>query len=284
MPDDYSKTDFISHLKKTATWVRRETIRIHSAAPGTRLASSLSDIEIFVALYYGKILNFDPKNPFNPDRDRFIISKGHGSISLYPILADLGFFEKAELGKVCTDGSFLGAIPDPIIPGYETVNGSLGHGPGVAAGMAYALRLKKSSSHVFIIAGDGELYEGAAWEALMFAGHHKLNNITLIIDHNKASMLGFCKDIIDLNPFDEKLKAFNWEVKIIDGHNMEEVYDTLIKSKNDHSMFPRAIIANTIKGRGVERLENDPLSHIRSLTPDEANLLINKLDKELESE
>ena len=118
------------YLRKKAKEIRKETLLIHKRAPETRVASSLSPIEVFVALYYGKVLNFDPKNPLWEGRDRFVISKGHGSISMYPILADLGFFDKSELEKVCRPGSFLGGIPDPIIPGYETINGSLGHGMG----------------------------------------------------------------------------------------------------------------------------------------------------------
>ena len=135
----------IDYLKAKAKSVRIETLKIHKAAPETRVASSLSPIELFVSLYYGKILNFNPKDPRDDARDRFIISKGHGSISMYPLLADLGFFDKAELGNVCKNGSFLGGIPDPVIPGYETVNGSLGHGLGVGCGMAVALKAEPKS-------------------------------------------------------------------------------------------------------------------------------------------
>jgi transketolase len=156
-------------LKAKARWVWLETLRIHRRAPETRLASSLSPVEIFVALYYGGVLRFNPTQPLTETRDRCIISKGHGSICMYPILADLGFFAMEELEHVCESGSFLGGIPDPVIPGYETVNGSLGHGLGVATGMALGLNRKGSDRDVFVIAGDGELHEGSNWEAAMFA-------------------------------------------------------------------------------------------------------------------
>ena len=138
-------------MKAKAQWVWRETLRIHRRAVETRIASSLSPIEIFVALYYGGVLRFDPAQPLADSRDRCIISKGHGSICMYPILADLGFFGMQELERVCETGGFLGGIPDPVIPGYETVNGSLGHGLGVGSGVAVGLKRKGSDRSVFVI-------------------------------------------------------------------------------------------------------------------------------------
>src|SRR6266702_4947277 len=162
--NDHDKAELLAHLQQKALWVRKETLRLHGLAPETRVASSLSDVEIFVALYYGKILKYDPQKTQWKERDRFIISKGHGSISLYPILADVGYFDPKELDQICCEGSFLGGIPDTMIPGYETINGSLGHGLGVACGMALALKRKKSAATVFVLLGDGELYEGSVWE------------------------------------------------------------------------------------------------------------------------
>lgn len=178
----------LPYLQKKAHWVWQETLAIHRRAPETRIASSLSAVEIFVTLYYGEILKFRAHDPFWPERDRFIISKGHGSISMYPILADLGFFPKDALKTVCQPGSFLGGIPDPVIPGYETINGSLGHGLGVATGIALALKKLNRNESVFVLTGDGELHEGANWEAIMFASQHGLDNLNLIIDNNNISM------------------------------------------------------------------------------------------------
>ncbi|AXS40637.1 transketolase [Breoghania sp. L-A4] len=249
-------------LQSKAHWVWRETLAIHRRAPETRIASSLSPIEIFVALYYGGVLNFDPSEPLAEGRDRCIISKGHGSICMYPILADLGFFDEAELQRVCQSGGILGGIPDPIIPGYETVNGSLGHGLGVAAGSALALNRKGGDQQVFVITGDGELHEGACWEAIMFASHHGLDRLNLIVDDNRTSMLAHTEDVVSHGVLDERLKSFGWDARIVDGHDVEAVQEALQAMKSAHNGKPKALIAKTIKGRGVPGLENEPLAHI----------------------
>lgn len=272
IPQDTQK--LIEFLKEKALWVRRQTLMIHKIAPETRLASSLSDVEIFVALYYGGILKFDPKDINWQGRDRLIVSKGHGAISLYPILADLGYFPMEELKRVCKEDSFLGGIPDIIIPGFETTNGSLGQGLGVACGMAVALKRQKSDASVFVLVGDGELYEGSVWEAIMFASEHKLDNLTVIIDNNKICMLDFCKNIIDMAPLEKKFRTFNWKVKTIDGHDVQKTYNTLRSVKIDRSGCPKVVIADTIKGRGVPQLEGDSLCHIKSLKEVEINDLL----------
>lgn len=268
------KQKLIEFLKEKALWVRRQTLMIHKIAPETRLASSLSDVEIFVALYYGGILKFTPNDINWHGRDRFIVSKGHGAISLYPVLADLGYFPMEELKRVCKEDSFLGGIPDIIIPGFETTNGSLGQGLGVACGMAVALKREKSDAAVFVLIGDGELYEGSVWESIMFAAEHKLDNLTIIIDNNKICMLDYCRNIIDLTPLEKKFRTFNWKVKTIDGHDVKKIYNTLHAVKTDRSGRPKAVIADTVKGRGVPQLEGDSLCHIRSMKEDEINNLL----------
>jgi len=261
--------DPIELIKKKADWVKRELLKIHKIAPGIRLASSLSCIEILTTLYYGKIVNYDPKDIFWEQRDRFIISKAHGSVSFYPILADLGYFDIKQLKMVGEPGGILGDIPDCSIPGYETVNGSLGHGLGVACGISLALKTKNCKERVFVLLGDGELYEGSVWEAIMFASHHNLDNLILIIDNNKICMLDYCKNIIDLDPIDEKFKAFGWDSTILDGHNIHELYRVLSSMRQESRQRPRVIIANTIKGKGVTRLETDSLCHIKALSIEE---------------
>lgn len=268
----------IELLKEKAKFVRCETLKIHKLAPETRVASSLSPIEIFVSLYYGNILYFNPKNPRDKKRDRFIISKGHGSISMYPLLGDLGFFDKKELNSVCKDGTFLGGIPDPNIPGYETVNGSLGHGLGVGCGMAVALKTQKKEQNVVVLTGDGELNEGSNWEAIMFAPQHNLDNLTLIVDYNKVSMLDFSKNIINMNSLHDKFKAFHWSVyEVEDGHNIEEVLNTLQEAIHNREMKPKVVIVNTIKGKGVPFLETHSLSHILSVKPEDIDTLIEEI-------
>lgn len=270
--------DSIEFLQGKANWVKKELLKIHKIAPGIRLASSLSCIEILTVLYYGKILNYDPENIFWEQRDRFIISKAHGSVSFYPILADLGYFDMKQLEMVGKPGGILGDIPDCSIPGYETVNGSLGHGLGVACGMSLALKRKKCKEKVFVLLGDGELYEGSVWEAIMFASHHNLNNLILIIDNNKICMLDYCKNIINLEPINEKFRVFGWQPTIVDGHNIQKLYNVLFSIKEENTDKPKVIIANTVKGKGVPRLETDSLCHIKALSTEEIDQLLMEIN------
>lgn len=263
-----SKRNIPSGLSDKARWVWQETLRIHRRAPETRLASSLSCVEIFTALYYGGVLRFDSKQPYSEARDRCIISKGHGSICMYPILADLGFFAIEELERVCKSGSFLGGIPDPIIPGYETVNGSLGHGVGVATGVAFALKHKRSDRSVFVLTGDGELHEGANWEAFMFASHHSLDNLNLIVDNNQISMLGRTENIVSHGELTARLTAFGWECTEVDGHDVEATQDALLRMKMRIDGKPKALIAHTVKGHRVPSIEDADLSHVMNPKPE----------------
>lgn len=263
-------------LRAKADWVWRETLAIHRRAPETRLASSLSSIEIFVALYYGGVLHFNPTDPRDESRDRCIISKGHGSICMYPILADLGYFSMDELQHVCESGSFLGGIPDPVIPGYETVNGSLGHGLGVGTGMALGLKRKASKQCVFVVAGDGELHEGANWEAIMFAAQHKLDNLHLIVDDNSISMLGYTNDIVSHGDLGKRLSSFGWDCLEVQGHDVLAVQAALQQQKIKLDGKPKVLIAKTLKGHGVPGLENAPLSHILNPKPELIDSLLEK--------
>ncbi len=270
-------SDLFEYLKQKASWVRKETLKIHKIAQETRIASSLSAVEIFVTLYYGKIINFDSTNLRWEKRDRLVISKGHGAISFYPILADVGYFDKEELGRVGQEGSFLGCIPDCIIPGFETTNGALGHGLGVACGISLALKRKGRNEKVFVILGDGELFEGSIWEAVMFAGEHRLDNLIVIIDHNKVCMLDYCRNVIDLGPLDEKFRVFKWKAETVDGHDVYSLYNALVALREDKEDKPRVLIAHTIKGKGIPRLETDPLSHVKSLKAEEIDAILAEL-------
>lgn len=262
------------HLIEKAKWLYTETLRLHQKAPETRIASSLSPVEMLVALYYGDLLKFDPKNIYWEERDRLVVSKGHGSISLYPILADVGYFDYAELDNICTQGSFLGAIPDTTIPGYETINGSLGLGLGVAGGMALGLKAKNNDSTVFVLHGDGELFSGAVWEATMFCGQQGLDNLVLMLDQNQKCMLDSCENVIDLAPMDKKFENFGWDVRVVDGHDIEVVHETLSELKHLRNGKPKVMIAETIKGNGVKRFYDDPICHIKSLGSEEVDELI----------
>lgn len=256
-------------LAKKARWVWEETLRIHRRSPETRVASSLSPIEIFVVLYYGGFLRQDPSDIRWEGRDRCIISKGHGSLCMYPILADLGFFSMDELERVSHEGSFLGGIPDPIIPGYETINGSLGHGVGVASGIALALKRKGMDQEVYVVTGDGELHEGSNWEAFMFAAQHRQNNLNVIVDNNQISMLGVTDEIVSHRDLERKFEAFGWAASVVeDGHSVKQVAEALQKNQREKPDKPKVIIASTRKGNLVPDLENAPLSHVTSINPD----------------
>ncbi|NQV83742.1 MAG: transketolase [Rhodospirillales bacterium] len=247
-------------------WVRRKIVVMAKIAPGIRVASSLSAVEVLCALYYGDLVDFDATDPHWNDRDRVILSKGHGSIAMYPILADLGFLDMQELDHVGHDQSRLTVIPEPTAPGIETTNGSLGHGLGVACGIAIGLRQRQKDQTVFVLCGDGEMNAGPIWEAVMFAAHHALDNIVLIVDDNKRSMLGDQVDIMGLAPLAEKFSAFGWQAIEMDGHDLGAVQGNLQRLKVERLGAPKVVISHTVKGRGVPELENDPISHVRVLS------------------
>lgn len=259
----------LEQLATKAQWVWEETLKIHRRAPETRVASSLSPVEILTVLYYGGFLRQNPANPRWAGRDRCIISKGHGSLCMYPILADLGYFPKSELEHVCQKGSFLGGIPDPVIPGYETINGSLGHGVGVGSGMALALKRRGADQQVYVLTGDGELHEGSNWEAFMFSAQHQLDNLTVLVDNNQISMLGPTDEIVSHRSLIEKFSAFGWAVtEVEEGHSVGAIYAALMNARKNKVGKPYAILINTRKGNRVPGLENAPLSHVTAISPD----------------
>lgn len=257
--------NFFKFLDEKASFIRRKTIMLHLLLSEIRIASSLSCIEILVVLYYSKI--------FNIEKDRIVISKGHGAISLYPILADLGFLKETEIENIGKGISILGSIPDINLPTISLINGSLGHGIGQGCGIALSLKKKQTNSKVFVLLGDGELYEGSVWESIMFASHHRLDNLIVIIDKNEISMLDYCKKIINLNSLYTKFKEFGFEVATVNGHNIPSLYRTLCLLKNSKIKKPKVLIAKTKKGKGVSKLENDPLCHIRSLNKKDVKIL-----------
>jgi len=269
--------DEIGELKEKANWVRNQTLEMCVSVGIGHLASSFSCVEILVALYYGGILRFDPANPDRGERDRFIISKGHGAVALYPILADLGFFSRDELSNFCQGDGILGAHPDDNIPGVEVVSGSLGHGLSIAAGLALSAKMDRKGFRTIALLGDGECYEGAVWEAAMFAAHYELNNLTGIIDRNGLSVMDFTEKVLQLEPLEDKWKSFGWEVREANGHNISEIVDTLERvpySKNK----PSVLIAHTTKGKGISFMENVPIWHYRLPNDDEMKVVLEELE------
>lgn len=221
------------------------------------IGGAFSCVDILVALYCGKVMNYIASNPKWEDRDRFILSKGHAAIALYAVLADVGYFDKSELDKM-NRGGMLGEHPDINIPGIEINSGSLGHGLGIGAGMAYAARLDNKKSRTFVLMGDGECYEGSVWEAAMFASHHNLSNLVAIVDRNGLCIHGPTEDINKLESLEDKFNAFGWAVFSVNGHEIEEIVRVLEPGKTNN---PVMIIANTVKGKGVSFMENNASWH-----------------------
>lgn len=226
------------------------------------VGATMSLIEIFRVLY-DDVLVFNPLDPTWGSRDRVILSKGHGCIALYAILADKGFFPREDLWTFCRYSSTLGGHPERgHVPGVEASTGSLGHGLAVGVGMAKAARIKGANHHVYVITGDGELDEGSVWESALAAGHHRLGNLTVIVDYNKLQSYGRVDEIWGLEPLKDKWEAFGFECVEVDGHDVDALRDVLSKSVDRNA--PLAVVAHTVKGRGVAFAENDPSWHHKS--------------------
>ncbi|MBI2440792.1 MAG: transketolase [Lentisphaerae bacterium] len=253
----------IPALKEKARWVRRQILEMGLAAKSGHVTSSFSCTELLVALYHGGILRVNPQNPVWPERDIFLMSKGQSGIGLYPVLADMGFFPVADLKNFAGAGSHLGVHIGKDIPGSEIVSGSLGHGLGIACGWALADRMDFTNRLIVVLLGDGECYEGSVWEAALFAGHHRLNNIVAIIDRNQMGVLDFTECSLQLNPLDEKFRAFGWDVQTIDGHSFEAIFAAFQDVRSRRNAKPLMIIANTVKGKGVSFMENARFWHYR---------------------
>jgi len=239
-------------LEKISLDIRRCIFRTVCSNRAGHLASSLSSVEILVALYFGNILKYDAKMPDWENRDRFILSKGHAALALYYILARAGYYEEKNVRSFCKEGTIFGGLATyGKIPGIEMTSGSLGHGLSFAAGVSMAGRIKGDLYKVYVLLGDGELQEGEIWEAASFISHNKLENLTIIIDNNKIQATGFGKDIINLENLSEKWRAFGFYVVEVDGHNIDHLMDAL----NIKADKPKVIIANTVKGKGLSFAE-----------------------------
>jgi len=223
------------------------------------VGSPLSMMEILRVLY-DEVLRVRPHEPQWPDRDRFILSKGHGCLGLYAVLADKGFFPYDELRRQCRAGALLGGHPEDTIPGVEASTGALGHGLSLGIGMALAARLQRRDSRVYVLLGDGELDEGSIWEAALSAGKHRLDTLTAIVDYNKLQSYGAVRDVLDLEPLTDKFTAFGFAVREVDGHDVGALRETFAALPFTAGK-PSAIIAHTVKGRGFDFAEHNPLWH-----------------------
>ena len=249
--------------------LRVEIIKVAANAGEGHIPSALSVLDI-IWILYDRILNTSHLAPNRPDRDRFILSKGHASLGLYAVLAEKGFFEKSLMYTFGKYDSILGGHPDRNkIPGVEASTGSLGHGFPMSVGIALALKIKKSSSRVFTIIGDGECNEGTVWEAALLTSHHNLNNLTCIIDYNHSTDRTLSVDCLA-----KKFEGFGWLSQEIDGHDHRQIYNVL---NNTPLTRPLAIIANTIKGKGCSMMENNPAWHHRLPSKEELKQILEDL-------
>lgn len=263
--------------RELAKKIRQHCLQMVHKGKSGHIGSMLSMADILPVLYT-KILHVDPKNPKMEDRDRFLLSKGHGGAALLALLAELGFFDKAWLNEYyCDNGKLSGHISHHI-PGVEFSTGSLGHGLPVACGMAMAAKQANKKHRIFCMSSDGDLNEGSSWEAIMLAGQHHWDNLVMLVDYNRLQALGKSRDIIDLESLAQKLEIFGWAAKDVDGHDQNAVYESL-RDLPIRDGKPSAIIFHTVKGKGVSFMENEYKWHYGGLTDE----LLEKALKEVEA-
>ncbi len=255
------RMETVADLEQLARRMRIAIIKMIGEAGSGHPGGSLSEVELLTALYF-RVLRHDPARPQWRDRDRFILSKGHGCPALYAVLAEAGYLDPAVLHTLRKLGSPLQGHPDKrMLPVLEASTGSLGQGLSIGIGVALAARLDALDYHTFVMTGDGEIQEGQNWEAAMFASYHKLGNLTLIVDYNQQQLDGFIKDILEVAPLAEKFRSFGWNAVEIDGHNFAEVVPALENARANPTPKPTAVIARTVKGKGVSFMENNPKWH-----------------------
>ena len=268
-----------SGLDRRSLDLRKMIVRVLEAGGRGHLGSALSLVEILRVLY-DDVLRYDPKNPDWFHRDRFILSKGHGCLALYVILAEKGFFPQSELWRFCKKDGILGGHPEIRVPGVEVSTGSLGHGLPIGIGLALNAVYEKAEYRTVVIVGDGECNEGSIWEAALCASKHKLSNLTVIVDYNKQQSYGSTFEVLDLEPFVDKWRSFGFATAEVDGHNVDQLRDVLFHLPlQTHK--PNAIISHTIKGKGIEFVERNLEWHHKSgLSAHELQLLLEHLEHE----
>ena len=264
MSNTMQKNALAISLDKRSIYLRKMAIKTLESGKRAHLGSAMSIMEL-IRVLYDDFLNYDSANLKDLNRDRFILSKGHGCLALYVVLADKGFFDEKELLTFCQKDSILGGHPEyGKIPGVEASTGSLGHGMPIGVGMALASRLQKRKSRVVVLVGDGEINEGSVWEAAMAAAKHQLSNFTVIIDYNKIQSYGFVSDVLNIEPLADKWTSFGFAVKEINGHDVTEIKNFFTSSLPLNNQKPTALICHTIKGKGFSFAENDPTWHHKS--------------------
>jgi transketolase len=266
-----------------AARIRRHALHMTSSGGSSHIGSILSMADI-VAVLYGRVLRVDPADPQWPDRDRFILSKGHAGAGVYAALAERGFFPVEKLATHYQNGSHLsGHVSHKGIPGVELSTGSLGHGLSVGAGMAYGAKLDDRAHRVYVLLSDGECDEGSNWEAILFASHHRLGNLCAVVDYNKIQSLRPVAETLGLEPFADKWRAFGWAVIEADGHDHGQLGDAFATAARTSDQ-PTCILAHTVKGKGVHFMEHSVLWHYRTARGDEFEAALDALDGDAEGD
>ncbi len=267
-------------LQRRSDELRIAILDMTYRAKGGHLGGSFSVIDVLTALYL-RVMRHRPTHPEWPERDRIVFSKGHSCLALYNVLAECGYFPRHHLERYCVDdGLFAGHPERHLVPGVEATTGSLGHGLPIAVGMALASRIDRADYRVFAVLGDGELNEGSVWEGFMAGSQHRLDNLTVIIDSNKLESLGRVEDILSIEPLGARLSAFGWSVREVDGHDMPRIVEAMEAVPFEIGK-PSAIIAHTVKGKGVSFMENVTMWHYRAPTEQEWIEARNELEARL---
>ncbi len=268
----------ISELINKSKWLRKEIFEMVVKVNQGHIASAFSQCEIVISLFYGGILNYNAGEPDYDLRDRFIVSKGHSAMGVYPILSDIGYFDKNELKKYGTPEGILRIYGDKSIPGVDSTSGSLAQAPGIACGFALAAKNDQKDIYSYVILSDGEHYEGSLWESAMFASHNSLDNLIFIVDRNRQIILGNSEDCLRIEPLKEKWESFGWNVFNVNGHNYIQLLEAFKKAKQPNGK-PNVIIADTVKGKGVSYMENVTRWH--NTMPNEEEIMIARKDLEV---
>lgn len=268
----------LQEVSQKANDIRKDIVSMIAEAGSGHPGGSLSCADIMAVLYFGNVLQYDPHNPEDDQRDYFILAKGHAAPALYATLAEAGYFPKSELLTLRKLGTRLQGHPDStLLEGVEVSTGSLGQGLSIAAGVAAGFNLKKSKQKVFTLLGDGECQEGQVWEAANFAAHQNLGNLIAIVDENGLQIDGPCEEVCGSGGLDAKFKAFGWAVHRVNGHNIEELHTALIQAKNADAHKPQVLIAQTVKGKGVSFMENKAGWHGKAPSKEELDQALKEL-------
>jgi transketolase len=274
------RNEIIARITDKAGLMRKHAIQmcLNAGPRGVHIGPGFSIMEITATLYFGGVLRYDAKNPTWPDRDRFILSKGHGVLGFYTALAEAGYFPIELLNTFDTEESPLAGHPSMNVKlGIEASTGSLGHGLSLGVGMALSAKLNKKSYDTYVLIGDGESNEGMIWEAAMAASHFKVDNLVAVVDRNKLQADGLSRDIMDMGDMAEKWRSFGWEVAEVDGHNVSQLLDAFHR-KHRPKGKPYVIVAYTTKGKGVNMFENNKdWHHYRNFRPDQAKIALSEL-------